>query len=140
MEASKQDLDAVLAAQVRCAEAMLEALEREHQALVGGSPDDVGNASNAKVELVEALETLESQRRALAADGGDAQPESAEWRRLRELVADCQRRNQRNGALLKARADNVRVALNALRGAEPELYDPQGRRPGRSDARPLGTA
>lgn len=135
-----QELDTVLAEQVRCAGLMLEALDREHQALVGGGPDDVANASNAKAELVEALETLESRRCALTADGGDALLESVEWRRLRELVADCRRRNQRNGALLKARADNVRVALNALRGAEPELYDPQGRRPGRSDARPLGTA
>jgi flagellar biosynthesis/type III secretory pathway chaperone len=140
MEPSPQDLDAVLAAQVRCAEQMLEALDREHEALVGGSPNDVANASNAKADLVEALETLETRRGALAADADGAQLESAEWRRLRELVADCQRRNQRNGVLLKARADNVRVALNALRGAEPELYGPQGRRPGRSDARPLGTA
>lgn len=139
MEPSQQDLTTVLAAQVRCAEQMLEALDREHQALAGGSPEDVGSASNAKAELVEALETLEARRRALAADG-DAQLESAEWRRLRELVADCQRRNQRNGALLKARADNVRVALNALRGTEPELYGPQGRQPGRGDPRPLGTA
>ena len=135
-----QELYTVLAEQVRCAQLMLETLDREHQALVGGSPDDVANTSNAKAELVEALETLESRRLALTADGGAAQPESAEWQRLRELVADCQRRNQRNGALLQARADNVRVALNALRGAEPELYDAQARRPGRSDARPLGTA
>jgi len=135
-----QELDIVLAEQVRCAQLMLEALDREHQALVGGSPDDVANTSNAKAELVESLDALEVRRRALAASGGEEQPESAEWQRLRELVADCQRRNQRNGALLKARADNVRVALNALRGAEPELYDAQARRPGRSDARPLGTA
>src|SRR5262245_8841036 len=139
MEASQQDLDAVLAELSRSAEAMLEALEREHQALVGGSPDDIGNASNAKAELVEALESLESRRRALAGDSSDLS-ESAEWQRLRELIADCKRRNQRNGALLKARADNVRVALNALRGPEPELHAPRGSRAGSGDARPLGTA
>ena len=98
-----QELDIVLAEQVRCAQLMLEALDREHQALVGGSPDDVANTSNAKAELVESLDALEVRRRALAASGGEEQPESAEWQRLRELVADCQRRNQRNGALVKAR-------------------------------------
>jgi len=140
MEPSQRDAGAVLSEQVRCAEALLEALEREHKALVGGSPDDVANTSNAKAELVEALEALEAQRRALATAGADSQLDSAEWQRLRDLIADCKQRNQRNGTLLKARADNVRVALNALRGPEPELYGPRGRRAGRNDARPLGTA
>jgi flagellar biosynthesis/type III secretory pathway chaperone len=131
------DLTAVLADQVLCAEAMLAALEREHEALVGGSPDALAAASDAKAQLVETLETLESQRRTLTADGTQ---QSDAWRRLRDVLGECKQRNQRNGALLKARADNVRVALNALRGAQPELYGSRGQQPSRSGARPLGTA
>jgi flagellar biosynthesis/type III secretory pathway chaperone len=131
-------LRAIVAEQVRCAEEMLAALEREHEALRNGGPDALADASAAKARLVETLDSLESQRRALAGDPADSG--TAESQHLRELIADCKERNQRNGALLKARADNVRVALNALRGADVELYGPRGREPGRGDARPLGTA
>lgn len=40
---------------------------------------------------------------------------------------------------LKARAENVRVALMTLRGNESELYDRSGRAPTPGGARPLGT-
>ena len=129
----------VVAEQVRCAEAMLEALAEETRALGTGKADDLAAASKAKAKLVETLETLETQRRklleTLPSDTGAQQVA-----RLHALIAECKKQNERNGALLNARADNVRVALKALRGSEPELYSPSGRAPARSGARPLGTA
>ena len=56
------------------------------------------------------------------------------------LLARCKEQNQRNGTLLTARAENVRIALKTLRGSEPELYGASGRTPSRVDARTLGTA
>ena len=78
------------------------------------------------------------ERRQLAQPDDDQ--DADEWQRLRELIARCKEQNQRNGTLLKARAENVRVALKALRGSEPELYGATGRTPSQTDARPLGTA
>jgi flagellar biosynthesis/type III secretory pathway chaperone len=133
-----QRSNAVLGEEIRCAEAMLETLGREHRALTDGDPAALGAATEAKAKLVDALEKLESQRQSLG--GGDALPDTAEAQRLRELIGRCKEQNQRNGALLQARAENVRVALKTLRGSEPELYGATGRTPTRVDARNLGTA
>ena len=62
------------------------------------------------------------------------------WQALLGLVAACKEQNQRNGALVKARSEQVRIALQALRGSEPGFYDPNGLKPSARSARPLGTA
>ena len=137
-EPQQAALNAVLGEQIRCAEAMLETLTRESAALADGDHDALELATAAKTNLVDTHETLESQRRQIApqddASGG------GEWQRLKELIVRCKEQNQRNGTLLKARAENIRGALRALRGSEPELYGASGRTPSQTDARPLGTA
>jgi flagella synthesis protein FlgN len=133
-----QRLSAVLTEQIRAAEAMLETLGQESRALTESNHDALGAATDAKARLVDALEKLESERRELAP--GNGTPDAPEWHRLRELIARCKDDNQRNGSLLQARAENVRVALKTLRGSEPELYGSTGRAPTRADARKLGTA
>jgi flagella synthesis protein FlgN len=130
----------VLGEQIRYAEAMLETLQRENAALVASDSDALGTASAAKAEIVERLERLEAERQTLAAAVTDATRASGDWRRLRTLIGECKQRNDKNGALLKARAENVRVALKSLRGGEPELYGRTGQAPARNGARPLGTA
>ena len=133
-----QRLNAVLGEQIRCAEAMLEILAHENQALADGDAEQLGSATATKAQLVEALERLEAERRELTQD---TDPSSSDaWQRLRELVTECKQRNQRNGTLLKARAETVRIALKTLRGSDPDLYSPTGRAPARADARKLGTA
>jgi flagella synthesis protein FlgN len=135
-----QQLLAILGLQIRCAEAMLATLARENRALVDNNAAELEAASTAKGALVDELESLESQRGKLAdADAPDA-PGAAEWARLRDLIAQCKEHNQRNGALLKARAENVRIALRTLRGTDPDLYSPTGQTRSRTDARPLGSA
>jgi flagella synthesis protein FlgN len=133
-----QRLTEVVGEQIRCAEAMLETLAAENRALTDGDHDALGAATDAKAKLVDEIERLEAERRALA--GRDAAPETPEWQRLRELVARCKEQNQKNGALLRARAEHVRVALKTLRGAEPELYGATGRAPAHGETRRLGTA
>ncbi len=138
MNIDAQRLSAVLAEEIRAAEAMLETLEEESRALTAGNPDALGAATDAKARLVDTLEKLETERRKLTPDTGTLS--APEWQRLRELIARCKDDNQRNGTLLQARAENVRAALKTLRGSEPELYGATGRAPARSDARKLGTA
>lgn len=137
MSDQSQRLSAVVGEQLRCAEIMLETLTRENQALVSGDSAALGAATEAKATLVDALEKLESSRRELAQT--DEAPSVPEWQRLRDVIAQCKEQNQRNGLLLRARAENVRIALKTLRG-EPEVYSASGRTPSRSDARTLGTA
>jgi flagellar biosynthesis/type III secretory pathway chaperone len=133
-----QRWNAVLGEQISCAEAMLAILQSENEALAAGNPDSLALATDAKTKLVETLERLEAERRALGEQTDSAAKETRQ--RLRDLIARCKEQNERNGMLLKARAENVRIALRTLRGAEPELYAASGRTPTRADARPLGTA
>jgi flagellar biosynthesis/type III secretory pathway chaperone len=94
---------------------------------------------------------LETQRRSLSeaiearvrsADGETetASSTGAEWQTLLALIAECKTHNQRNGALVKARSEQLQIALQALRGSEPGFYDPSGLTPSSRSARPLGTA
>jgi flagellar biosynthesis protein FlgN len=138
MHTDTQRLGAVLTEQIRAAEAMLETLGRESRALSDGDHEALDAATDAKARLVDVLEKLESERRELV--HGDDAGDAPDWQRLRELVARCKDENQRNGTLLKARAETVRVALKTLRGSEPDLYGATGRTPTRADARKLGTA
>ena len=138
MSADAERLSRILAEQIRCAEAMLETLTSEHRALADGDHAALELATQAKAKLVDALERLESERSGLVLR--DDAAVTAEWQRLRELVARCKEHNHLNGTLLHARAENVRIALKALRGSEPELYGASGRAGGHAGARPLGTA
>jgi flagella synthesis protein FlgN len=138
MNSHSERLTAVLGEQLRCAEAMLETLTLESRALADGDQDALGSVTCAKAGLVDTLEKLEAERRSLAEPDGTAG--AAEWPRLREVVARCKEQNQRNGLLLKARAESVRIALKALRGSEPDLYSATGHTPSRADARMLGSA
>lgn len=143
-------LSAVLNEQIRCAESMLDVLERENQALVANDPDLLTATGADKARLVEALEKLEVERRGLAEAfgaaaasiaAGDGPQSSPEWQKLLGLVATCKERNQRNGALVKARSDQVRAALKVLRGSEPGVYAASGSmNAGAAGTRPLGTA
>jgi flagellar biosynthesis protein FlgN len=147
MQHVSEGLIAVLQEQIHCAEAMLETLGRENQALTTGDAERLNTAGADKARLVETLETLERQRRSLteavaagiaSATAGAAHP--AEWSRLLDLISECKQQNERNGALVKARSEQVRVALRTLRGSEPDLYGRSGLTPANADARSLGTA
>ena len=134
----------VLNEQLRCAQAMLETLGRENHALVAGDATLLSSAGADKARLVDALETLEAERRGLSEQLEQsialrARDEST-WHALLDVVAACKEQNQRNGALVKARSEQVRLALQALRGSDPGFYDPNGLKPSARSARPLGTA
>ena len=143
-------LVAILNEQISCAQQMLATLARENQALVDGDADSLNAAGADKARLVEALDSLEHERRALseaigltfapASDKSADANRPAEWRALLDLIAECKQQNQRNGALVKARSEQVRIALRALRGTEAALYDPSGLEHAAHSARPLGIA
>ena len=145
-EPSHPSLVNVLDEQIRTAQAMLGTLDRESEALMDSNPEALNSVGADKARLVEALELLEHERRDLtdtlridlkAQDGDDA---GARWKTLLGLIEKCRERNQRNGAMVKARREQVLHALKMLRGSELELYDSRGLKPSSSGARPLGSA
>lgn len=149
MEHLSQGLIAVLNEQIRCAEEMLRALGEENRALIDGDAELLNRVGADKARLVAALEALETERRALATaiethvthNGSEPSAPDASWRMLLTLVAECKAQNQRNGALVKARSEQVRIALKALRGSmDPSVYDPSGLAATPKSARRLGSA
>ena len=151
MNEMSSSLVAILNEQISCAQQMLATLARENQALVDGDADLLSSAGAEKARLVEALDSLEHERRALSDAIGltfaaasdktaDDASRPAEWRALLDLIAECKQQNLRNGALVKARSEQVRIALRTLRGTEAALYDPSGLEHAARSARALGTA
>ena len=59
-------LVAILNEQISCAQKMLATLARENEALVDGDADLLNTAGAEKARLVEALDSLEHERRALS--------------------------------------------------------------------------
>jgi len=147
MQHVSEGLIAVLQEQILCAEAMLQTLGRENQALTSGDAERLNAAGAEKAKLVETLDSLERQRRSLSdavaagvASAVASAEHPAEWRHLLDLITECKQQNERNGALVKARSEQVRVALRTLRGTEPDLYGRSGLAPATADPRSLGTA
>jgi flagellar biosynthesis/type III secretory pathway chaperone len=148
MDEMSASLVAVLEEQIACAQAMLASLGRENDALVAGDAEGLNAASAEKAHLVDTLDKLEHERRALSDairaivgdDAGANRADSPAWHTLLGLIEQCKTQNQRNGALVKARSEQVRIALEALRGSEPTFYEPGGLKPSLRSARELGTA
>ena len=131
----------VLNEQLRCAEEMLRTLGREKEALVSADNELLSAVGADKARIVDALDALEAARRKLAAPGEEDDARgSPQWQSLLGVISACKEQNQRNGALLKARTEQLQIALQALRGSEPGFYDPTGLKASARSARALGTA
>jgi flagellar biosynthesis protein FlgN len=136
----------VLEEQIRCAQAMLGALDLEDAALKAGDPLRLNAAGADKAKLVEALESLETERSGLAAAlevrlaTVERTPAGGKWRTLLGLLEQCRARNQRNGALVTARREQVLAALRLLHGTGSDLYDSHGYESMAPKAQRLGSA
>ncbi len=145
-ETSNPNLVDVLDEQIRTAQAMLGTLDKENRALVESNSDALNSAGADKARLVETLEVLEHERRDLAdtlsieLSAHNSDEAGVRWRKLLSLIEKCRERNQRNGAIVKARREQVLEALKLLRGSELELYNSSGLKPASSGIRPLGSA
>lgn len=118
----------VVREQVGSAESMLEILDQEYQALLEGDTESLNKASAEKARVIEDLETLERARQDLAVPGQSSRTDASDpsWSKVLELIGQCRERNQRNGALAKARREQVLLALNTLRGSDGSVYDESG--------------
>lgn len=150
------DLPAVVGESLAVAQALERALGEERQALERQDADGLLAAGEAKRACVAALEKLEQRRQSLCRDAGlDAGPAAmpallsqakvpsaaAEWRELLGVLARAERVNLANGAIVRARTEQLAAALAILGGdaAGPGTYEPAGRRAPVRGRRPLAT-
>lgn len=125
---NQTEIQRVIREQVGSAESMLEILDQEYQALLDGDTESLNRASAEKARVIEDLETLERARQDLVGPGQSdhAEGDASSWAEVLELIKLCRERNQRNGALAKARREQVMAALNLLRGSDDGVYDETG--------------
>lgn len=139
-------------------QALLQVMQEEEEALIGGDADRLAKLNTAKLTQ---LQTVSDHARSRLADlqvaghtpdhaGMDAwlarlgQPEQrACWQQLREMEQTAQAMNQRIGALIDLRLTSTRQALNVLvhsATSKGGLYDQAGLAVAAHKGKPLTAA
>jgi flagellar biosynthesis/type III secretory pathway chaperone len=127
---SRSRLEELLDLEVEAAHALESLLAEERTALTGGSPQSVEGLAARKIELLGTIETLEGERRKLAAavEGtGVLSSISERWHKLLEVAKGCRSANEVNGYIINIRQSQIRQLLGVVRGATPLTYGPQGK-------------
>src|SRR5476649_2113662 len=127
---ARRRLEDVLDREIEVARALSLTLAAERAALTGDSPAAVEEKAAEKIRILETIETLESERRALYAlpEGpGLAATVAERWRALMELMAGCRTANEVNGHIIHVRQHQIRQLIDIVRGGPALTYDPQGK-------------
>lgn len=126
------DIETSVQAQLGCAEALTQLLAQERSALLGNDVAALEALTRDKnrhaLELERLGQHVERMRAAAGVDSVRALLERAgiaagAWQRLAELAAACLQANRDNAALLAARQQQIRSALQLLQpGGTPQIY------------------
>jgi flagella synthesis protein FlgN len=120
-----QALQAVMADMQVATTELRAVLDAEREALDRADSIALDAATCVKAELLQRLESLESERRQFEelVPATDACVEI--WRHVCRQLEECRRINETNGSIVDQRLTHVRRALGVLRGsgeAPPVLY------------------
>lgn len=141
---AREKLERIVNDSLEQAEKLQSALRDERMALGANDAAALAVAAEAKVDPVHELSVLEDRRSAASRQAGfdeeptamhavidwcdDAGALSHGWNRLIELARDCEQRNSTNGAIVRARRQQIMAGLAILAGSEfgPDTYQPSG--------------
>ncbi len=127
---ARRRLEDVLDREIEVARSLAETLAAERTALTGDSPAAVEEKAADKIRILETIEKLEAERRALYALPGAAGLAAAvaeRWRALMELMAGCRAANEINGHIIHVRQHQVGQLIDIVRGGPSLTYGPQGK-------------
>lgn len=127
---ARRRLEDLLDREIELARVLAATLATEKTALTGDSPEAVEKNASEKVRVLESLEKLEEERRALCAapaSPGIAATVVERWGRLMELMASCRSANEVNGHIIHVRRHQIRQLIDIVRGGPSITYDPHGR-------------
>jgi flagellar biosynthesis protein FlgN len=135
----RRRLEDVLDREIEVARLLAATLADERSALTGNSPEAVQQRTAEKMRLLETIEKLEQERRALGEAAGQdlARNDTNEfcivatvadrWRALMELMASCRAANEVNGYIIHLRQGQIRELIDIVRGGPAITYGPQGK-------------
>lgn len=127
---ARRRLEDLLDREIELAQVLKATLAAEKTALTGDSPAAVEENAAQKIRLIEAIEKLDQERRALCASPtspGIAASVVERWRSLMALMAGCRTANEVNGHIIHVRRHQIRQLLDIVRGGPSLTYDPQGK-------------
>ena len=123
-------LEDLLDREIALAHALAATLAAEQLALTGQSAEAVEQNAAEKIRVLESIEKLEEERRALCASplsAGIAATVAERWRALMELMAGCRTANEVNGHIIHVRQHQIRQLIDIVRGGPSITYGPQGK-------------
>ncbi len=123
-------LEDLLDREIALAHALAATLAAEQLALAGQSAAAVEQNAAEKIRVLESIEKLEQERRALCANplsAGIAATAVERWRALMELMAGCRTANEVNGRIIHVRQHQIRQLIDIVRGGPSITYGPQGK-------------
>jgi flagellar biosynthesis/type III secretory pathway chaperone len=123
-------LEDLLDREIALARELAATLAAEQLALTGQSAAAVEQNAAEKIRVLESIEKLEEERRALCASplsAGIAATVVERWRALMELMAGCRTANELNGHIIHVRQHQIRQLIDIVRGGPSITYGPQGK-------------
>jgi flagellar biosynthesis/type III secretory pathway chaperone len=122
-------LEDLLDREIALAQSLAATLAAEQLALTGQSPAAVEQNAAEKIRVIESIEKLEEERRALCASplGAGIAAVVERWRALMELMARCRTANDINGHIIHVRQHQIRQLIDIVRGGPSITYSPQGK-------------
>jgi flagellar biosynthesis/type III secretory pathway chaperone len=127
---ARRRLEDLLDREIELARVLKDTLAAEKTALTGDSPAAVETNAAEKIRVLEAIEKLDQERRALCASPtsqGIAATVVERWSKLMELIAGCRTANEVNGHIIHVRRHQIRQLIDIVRGGPSVTYDPQGK-------------
>ena len=127
---ARRRLEDLLDREIELAGVLSATLAAEKAALTGDSPEAVEKNVAEKIRVLESLEKVDQERRALCespTSPGLAATVVERWRRLMELMAGCRSANEVNGHIIHVRRHQIRQLIDIVRGGPSVTYDPQGK-------------
>lgn len=127
---ARRRLEDLLDREIELARVLAATLAAEKAALTGDSPQAVAENAAQKIRVLETIEKLEEERRALCASPtspGIAATVVERWRQLLEVMAGCRTANDVNGRIIHARQHQIRQLIDIVRGGPSITYGPQGK-------------
>jgi len=124
-------LEGLLDREIELAHSLAATLAAERTSLTGDSPAAVELNAADKTRVLESIEKLEEERRALCGDplaAGLGNTVRERWRALMVLMAGCRSANEVNGHIIHVRQHQVRQLIDIVRGGGPApTYDNHGK-------------